>query len=114
MEFRRLIPVILTCIFTIYHASYAATPVKIAVLTDMSGPYAGITAHNVHAAQLAIADFGGMVLGERIEFIFRDHQTKTELANQMAYLFGRFKGIAWQDILLKCKGMTLKNYNTYR
>lgn len=84
MEFRRLIPVILTCFFSIYQSCFAAAPVKIAILTDMSGPYAGITANNVHAAQLAIDDFGGMVLGERIEFIFRDHQTKTELANQMA------------------------------
>lgn len=62
----------------------AADPVKISVLTDMSGPYAGITARNVEAAKMAIEDFGGKALGEKIEFVFRDHMCKPDVANQKA------------------------------
>jgi branched-chain amino acid transport system substrate-binding protein len=69
----------LTCL-----AATAADPVKISILTDMSGPYAGITASNVEAAKMAIEDFGGKVLGEKIEFVYRDHQCKADVANQKA------------------------------
>lgn len=62
----------------------AADPVKVSVLTDMSGPYAGITAKNVEAAKMAIQDFGGKVLGQNIEFVFRDHMCKPDTANQKA------------------------------
>ncbi len=65
-------------------SALAAEPVKIAVLTDMSGPYAGITAKNVEAAQMAIEDFGGEVLGQKIEFVARDHQCKADVGNQKA------------------------------
>lgn len=61
-----------------------ADPVRISILTDMSGPYAGITASNVEAAKMAIEDFGGKVLGEEIEFVYRDHQCKPDVANQKA------------------------------
>jgi branched-chain amino acid transport system substrate-binding protein len=62
----------------------AADPVKVSVLTDMSGPYAGITARNVEAAQMAIKDFGGKLLGQDILFVYRDHLCKADLANQKA------------------------------
>ncbi len=58
--------------------------VKVSVLTDMSGPYAGITASNVEAAKMAIEDFGGKLLGKKIEFIAKDHQCKPDVANQKA------------------------------
>jgi branched-chain amino acid transport system substrate-binding protein len=62
----------------------SAEPVKISILTDMSGPYAGITATNVEAVKMAIEDFGGKALGEPIEFIYRDHMCKPDVANQKA------------------------------
>lgn len=62
----------------------AAEPVKVSVLTDMSGPYAGITAANVEAAKLAIEDFGGKLLGQDIEFVARDNMCKADVANQKA------------------------------
>jgi branched-chain amino acid transport system substrate-binding protein len=58
--------------------------VKVSVLTDMSGPYAGITAADVDAAKMAIEDFGGTLLGKKIEFVFKDHQCKPDVANQKA------------------------------
>lgn len=80
---------VLACVlitgFSLFSAVQSiAEPVRISVLTDMSGPYAGITAENVDAAKMAIADFGGKVLGEPIEFIYRDHMCKPDVANQKA------------------------------
>ena len=62
----------------------AADPVRISVLTDMSGPYSGFAATNVDAAKMAIKDFGGKLLGQDIEFFSRDHQSKADLGNQKA------------------------------
>jgi len=62
----------------------AAEPVRMAVLTDLSGPYSGFTATNVDAAKMAIKDFGGKLLGRDIEFLYRDHQSKADFGNQKA------------------------------
>lgn len=57
--------------------------VKVAVLTDMSGPYSDIGGPgSVEAARMAIADFGGTVLGKRIEVVYSDHQNKADIASQ--------------------------------
>lgn len=54
--------------------------VKFGVLTDLSGPSAdGSGKGSVVAAELAIADFGGKVLGKPIELVFADHQSKTDI-----------------------------------
>ncbi len=62
----------------------AEEPVKISVLTDMSGPYAPLTAKDVDAAKMAIEDFGGKVLGRDIEFAYRDHKCDPGVANKKA------------------------------
>ncbi len=55
--------------------------VKIAVLTDMSGTYSDLSGQGgVVAAEMAIADFGGKVLGKKIELISADHQNKADVA----------------------------------
>ena len=57
-----------------------ATPVKIGVLTDMSGMYRDIMGPgSVLAAQMAVKDFGGKVLGRPIEVISGDHQAKADI-----------------------------------
>ena len=54
--------------------------VKIGMLADMSGVYADIVGPGaVIAANLAIADFGGKVLGKPIELVVADHQNKADL-----------------------------------
>src|ERR1700684_3450770 len=54
--------------------------VKIGVLTDMSGVYSDQNGEgSVVAAQLAIEDFGGTVLGRPIILISADHQQKTDV-----------------------------------
>jgi len=55
--------------------------VKIGVLTDMSSLYSDSTgAGSVFSAELAIEDFGGQVLGKKIEIISADHQNKADVA----------------------------------
>lgn len=59
--------------------------VKIGVLSDISGPYAGVTGTgSVIAAQMAIEDFGGKVLGKPISFVSADHQNKADLGSTIA------------------------------
>src|SRR5213595_592020 len=51
--------------------------VKIGVLTDMNGPASTPTGQgSVTAAQMAVDDFGGKVLGKPISVIVGDHQLK--------------------------------------
>jgi branched-chain amino acid transport system substrate-binding protein len=59
--------------------------VKIGVLTDMSSLYADLSgAGAVAAAKMAVADFGGSVLGKKIEVISADHQNKPDVAAAIA------------------------------
>jgi branched-chain amino acid transport system substrate-binding protein len=59
--------------------------VKVGVIEDMSGVYADITGKGaVTAAQMAVEDFGGKVLGVPVEVIFADHQNKADLGGSIA------------------------------
>lgn len=59
--------------------------VKIAVLSDMSSLYADNSGHgSVAAAQMAIDDFGGRVLGKKIELIAADNQNKADVGANIA------------------------------
>ncbi|MFA7438927.1 ABC transporter substrate-binding protein [Castellaniella sp.] len=63
----------------------ADDPLRIGVLNDQSGLYSdfgGIT--SVTAAQMAVDDFGGEVLGRKIEVLSADHQNKTDVATSTA------------------------------
>lgn len=54
--------------------------VKIGVLSDMSGVYKALEGPGaVVAAQMAIEDFGGEVLGQPIELVSADHQNKPDI-----------------------------------
>ena len=66
-------------------AAQTATPVKIGVLTDMSSLYADIGGQgSVTAAQMAIDDFGGKVLGKPIELVSADHHNKPDIGAGIA------------------------------
>jgi branched-chain amino acid transport system substrate-binding protein len=63
----------------------AAAQVKIGILNDQSGVYAdygGIS--SIEAAKMAIEDFGGEVLAQKIELVTADHQNKPDLAVAIA------------------------------
>jgi branched-chain amino acid transport system substrate-binding protein len=56
-------------------------PVKIGFITDMSGLYADIDGQGgLEAIKMAVADFGGTVLGKKIEIVSADHQNKADIA----------------------------------
>ncbi|AUM75743.1 ABC transporter substrate-binding protein [Paracoccus jeotgali] len=55
--------------------------VKIAVLNDMTGVYSDSNGESaLLAARMAIKDFGGTVLGKKIELVNADHHNKPDLA----------------------------------
>ncbi|MBJ7402732.1 MAG: ABC transporter substrate-binding protein [Bradyrhizobium sp.] len=55
-------------------------PVKLGVLTDMSSLYADNGGQgSVVAAQMAVDDFGGQVLGRSIQVVSGDHQNKADV-----------------------------------
>ena len=60
-------------------------PLKLGGILDMSGLYADITgAGSETAARLAVEDFGGEVLGRKIEVVVADHLNKADLAANIA------------------------------
>jgi branched-chain amino acid transport system substrate-binding protein len=59
--------------------------VKIGVLTDMNGPASTPSGQgSVTAAQMAVDDFGGSVLGKPISIIVGDHQLKPDVGASIA------------------------------
>src|ERR1700751_194050 len=59
--------------------------VKIGVLTDMNGPASTPTGQgSVTAAQMAVDDFGGKVLGKPVSVIVGDHQLKPDIGAGIA------------------------------
>ena len=60
-------------------------PVKIGILNDQSGVYADLGGKwSVEAAKMAIDEFGGEVLGKKIEIVSADHQNKPDIASNIA------------------------------
>jgi branched-chain amino acid transport system substrate-binding protein len=58
--------------------------INIGVLTDMSGPFATLAgAGSVDAAEMAVQDFGGEVLGKKVRVLFGDHKHKVEVASAL-------------------------------
>lgn len=76
----------------------AAEPVKLGVLTDMSGVFADLSGPgSVEAARLAIEEFGGSVLGQKIELVVADHQHKPDTALAIARKWLDIEGV---DVIL--------------
>jgi branched-chain amino acid transport system substrate-binding protein len=69
-------------------AAYAQSdtgPVKLGVLNDQSSSFAAIAGiGSVEAAKMAVADFGGSVLGKPVEIVAADHQNKPDVALSIA------------------------------
>jgi branched-chain amino acid transport system substrate-binding protein len=61
------------------------TPIRIGVITDMSGIYSDLSGPGTIAAiKMAVADFGGKVLGRPIEVMVADSQNKADIASAKA------------------------------
>lgn len=88
----------------------AQAPLKIGVLTDMSGPYANYTGKgSVEAARMAVEDFGGTVLGRPIEVAFADHQNKPDIGSSIARRWYENEGVsAILDIPVSSIGLAVQ------
>jgi branched-chain amino acid transport system substrate-binding protein len=63
----------------------AQDTIKIGVLADMSSLYADLGGPgSVAAAQMAVDDFGGTVLGKKVEIVKADHQNKPDVGASIA------------------------------
>ena len=59
--------------------------IRVAVLTDENGPYSDSGgAGSILGARMAAADFGGVVLGRKIEILHADTQNKPDIAGSIA------------------------------
>jgi branched-chain amino acid transport system substrate-binding protein len=66
-------------------AQVSGDVVKIGILNDQSGLYSDLAGvGSVEAARLAIEEFGGQVLGKKIELVWADHQNKADIGAGIA------------------------------
>lgn len=66
-------------------SAFAADVIRIGVLNDQSGLYSDFGGKtSVVAAEMAVEDFGGELLGKKLEVISADHQNKTDIATSIA------------------------------
>jgi len=71
-----------------------AEPIKIGVLGDQSGVYENISGRGaVEAVKMAVEDFGGSVLGRKIEVVVADHQNKSDIASAIARRWYDVEGV---------------------
>lgn len=83
---------------SIARAQVSDDVVKLGVLTDMNGPASTPTGQgSVTAAQMAVEDFGGTVLGKPIQVIVGDHQLKPDIG---ATLARRWYDVEQVDLIL--------------
>jgi branched-chain amino acid transport system substrate-binding protein len=76
---------VLLAIFATAALAQGKPPLKLGGILDMSGLYADITGVGAEtAAKMAAEDFGGEVLGRKIEIIAADHLNKADLAANIA------------------------------
>ena len=73
--------------FVLQSSAFAQAPtaIRIGILNDQAGPYADFGGKtSVIAAQMAIEDFGGKVLGRPVEIVVGDHQNKPDVGASIA------------------------------
>jgi len=95
MKFRHVaLAASLTLGFATAAQAQVREPVKIGFITDMSGVYSSLDGPGGTAAiKMAIHDFGGSVLGRKIELVTFDHQNKADLAAAKAKEFFTQDGV---------------------
>lgn len=66
-------------------AQSTSKPITVGILSDMSGPYRDVGGPgNKLAVEMAIADFGGSVLGRPVEVVQADDQNKPDVLSSIA------------------------------
>jgi branched-chain amino acid transport system substrate-binding protein len=83
--FKQLVVATLGAIISTACLAQELRPVRIGVLNDQSGVYADFGGRgSVIAAQMAVDDYGGHVLGRPVEVVSADHQNKPDIASTIA------------------------------
>ena len=89
-----MLPAAVAACAVLLAAPASAQGVKIGILNDQSGVYADYGGkYSFEAAKMAIEDFGGSVLGQKIEIITADHQNKPDLATSIARRWYEVEGV---------------------
>ncbi len=66
-------------------AQTVSAPIRIGLLSDLGGPYRDVGGPGSKvAAEMAVADFGGSVLGRPLEVLQADDQNKADIASALA------------------------------
>ena len=79
--------------------------VKIGIMNDQNGPYAdNCGLGSVAAAKLAVADFGGMVAGKKIELVIADDQNKPDVGVALAMRWVDNEGV---DAIVGCSASSI-------
>src|ERR1700684_4146169 len=96
-------------------AAVSAQGVKIGILNDQSGVYADYGGRwSFEAAKMAVEDFGGNVLDQKIEVISADHQNKADLATSIARRWYEVEGVdmitelTTSSVALAVQGLSLE------
>ena len=91
--------------------AHAQAPVRIGVLTDMSGPNSDYTGlGSVEAARIAVEDFGGSVLGRPLQVLSADHQDKPDVGSAIAMRWLSTEDVsAIVDIPLSSVGLAVQD-----
>src|SRR6266568_3962806 len=88
-----LLAAVATCSL-LFAGPASAQGVKIGILNDQSGVYADYGGKwSFEAAKMAVEDFGGSVLGQKIEVISADHQNKPDLGVSIARRWYEVEGV---------------------
>jgi branched-chain amino acid transport system substrate-binding protein len=103
----RLLSAALAAGVVLLAAPASAQGVKIGILNDQSGVYADYGGKwSFEAAKMAAEDFGGSVLGQKIEVISADHQNKPDLATAIARRWYEVEGV---DMITELTFTTCRN-----
>ena len=78
-----------------------AAPVRIGVLTDVSGQFSHEAGEGaITAVKMAVEDFGGKVLDRPLEVVVADHQNKPEVAVATAREWYEAQGVTMINNLI--------------
>jgi len=89
-----MLPALVAAGGVLFATGASAAGVKIGILNDQSGVYADYGGkYSLEAARMAVEDFGGSLLGEKIEIVTADHQNKPDLATSIARRWYEVEGV---------------------
>src|SRR6185437_5309674 len=91
-------------------------PIKLGVILDMGGPYMDLNGPgSVAAAQMAIDDFGGKVLGRPVTLTGADHQNKPDIAAAIGTKWFDSEGFtAIMDVAASAPALAIMNIANQR